>query len=470
MARTRVLCSVLLIGLAGIASSGWPRAAVAMGEPDRLWTVGSHAFDDALYPLARRTLERFVERYPADPRAPEAMLLIGKARFSQKAFQTALEAFRDAGRVAPPPGRPGEVRFWEAETLFRLNRFAEARDAYALVLEETPGSALVPDALYGRGWCHLQLKDRGLAMADFRRILSMDPEPGVAPSATFYLARILVESKRPEDAAALLVAFTGKYKAHRLAPDARYLLGRALLDSGDAKQGLAELRAFVAANPDHELAGPARRLAADTVLATGSKADLADEYKRLMAQSDPGPETLYDAAVIAARIGRIREAETAWIRIRKEFPDHALAPRASLDLGRNAFDRSAFKDAALLGKAAAKSSDPAVLTEGLLLQGESELRLKHYPAALQAFQSALEVKGLEPPARYRALAGSGLALEEQQKWAQAARHYDEVAAKSPDKTLRAWAKERRAVVAAKLKPASKGKSELRRVPKVKPVR
>ncbi|PYO34862.1 MAG: hypothetical protein DMD86_07775, partial [Candidatus Rokuibacteriota bacterium] len=79
-------------------------------------------------------------------------------------------------------------------------------------------------------------------------------------------------------------------------------------------------------------------------------------------------------------------------------------------------------------------------------------------AALQAFQSALQGNGLEAGLRFRALAGSGLALEEQQKWAQAARYYDEVAAKSPDKTLRAWAKERRAAIAAKLKPAPDGKS------------
>ncbi len=96
--------------------------------------------------------------------------------------------------------------------------------------------------------------------------------------------------------------------------------------------------------------------------------------------------------------------------------------------------------------------------EGLLLLGESELRLKRYPAALQAFQSALQGGELESGLRFRALAGSGLALEEQQKWAQAARYYDEVAAGSPDKTLRAWAKERRAAVAGKLKPAPDGKA------------
>ena len=43
-------------------------------------------------------------------------------------------------------------------------------------------------------------------------------------------------------------------------------------------------------------------------------------------------------------------------------------------------------------------------------------------------------------------------MEEQRQWAQAAKYYEEVAAKSPDTTLRNWAKERRAAVAAKLKP------------------
>jgi tetratricopeptide (TPR) repeat protein len=196
----------------------------------------------------------------------------------------------------------------------------------------------------------------------------------------------------------------------------------------------------------------------DTVLRKGSKADLAEEYKHLLAESPPTPEALYDAGVIASRLGRARDAETVWTRLRKEFPDHALGSRAALDLAQAAFSRNAFKDSAALAQAASKSGDDAVRAEGFLLLGESELRLKRYGPALQAFQSGIEIPELEPALRFRALAGSGLALEEQQKWAQAARYYDEVAAKSPDKTLRAWAKERRAAIAAKLKPAPDGKA------------
>jgi len=80
-----------------------------------------------------------------------------------------------------------------------------------------------------------------------------------------------------------------------------------------------------------------------------------------------------------------------------------------------------------------------------------------------AFKSAADAGAIEPAMRYRALAGTGLAYEEQRQWGQAARYYDEVASKSPDKTLSAWAKERLAAVNANLKsgagdarPAPKG--------------
>ncbi len=445
---------MLLLGLGcgvGILAS-WPTASFAMEESDRLWTVGEHATQDKLYPLAGRVLERLIERYPADRRIPDATLLLGQVRFSQKAYQPALEAFRQAESFSPPPGKPGEARFWEAETLFRMNRYAEARDAYDQVLTDIPGSPFVPDALYGRAWSNRELKRRDLAVADFRRLLADYPDHPTAASASFYLARTLVELKRPKEAIPLLEGFQSKYPDHTLAPAARYTLGQALLASGQTREGLAELRAFISAYPDHELAAQARRQVADAVLRKGSKADLAAEYKRLIAQSPPTAESLYDAGVIASRLGRTRDAETAWARVRKDFPDHALAPRAALDLAQAAFSRNAFKDAAALAQAASKSGDGAVRGEGFLLLGESELRLKRYPGALQAFRSALASNGLEAGLRFRALAGSGLALEEQQQWAQAAHYYDEVAAKSPDETLRAWAKERRKAIASKVKP------------------
>jgi tetratricopeptide (TPR) repeat protein len=253
----------------------------------------------------------------------------------------------------------------------------------------------------------------------------------------------------------VLRQFKEKNADHRLMPEARFFYARALLDAGDEAEGTAEMRAFLAAYPGHELAPQAQRAVTGTVVRSSNKSDLGDEYKRLMSATPASAENLYDAAVVATRLGRTKDAEAAWTRLRKDFPDHALASRASLDLAQVAFTRSQYKDAVTLAQAAVKGIEGPQRAEAYLLQGEGELKLRRFAPAHQAFQQALQVNGVEAQVRYRALAGSGLAMEEQKQWAQAARYYEEVAAKSTDKTLKAWAKERRDAVTAQLGGAPK---------------
>ncbi|MBI2153736.1 MAG: tetratricopeptide repeat protein, partial [Candidatus Rokubacteria bacterium] len=115
---------ILALGVASLLYSGIPPAAWGIGEADRLWLVGEGAFADRLYAVSRRSLERFVKNYPNEARVGEATLLLGKSQFALGEFQPALENFRKAQRLSPSPGRPEEARFWEAETLFRLKRYA----------------------------------------------------------------------------------------------------------------------------------------------------------------------------------------------------------------------------------------------------------------------------------------------------------------------------------------------------------
>src|SRR6266478_5423672 len=101
----------LALGPVLAALLGWPGPALAVSEP---------------------------ERYPSDSRAPDATLLLGKARLSQGQPEAALQAFRQAQTFSPVPGRPDEARFWEGESLFRLKRYPEARAVYDKILTDNP--------------------------------------------------------------------------------------------------------------------------------------------------------------------------------------------------------------------------------------------------------------------------------------------------------------------------------------------
>lgn len=451
MTITRVFLAVLIAS--ALLSS--PTPAVAIEEADRLWLVGERAFLDGLHPLARRMLERLVERHPNHPRIPDAVFILGKARLAAGDAAPALEAFRRAQTFTPPPGRPEEARFWEGETLFRMKRFAEARGVFDKLLATTPTSPMAPDALYGLAWAQLEMRQREAAVSSFRQLVEGFPDHEVTPSATVQLARLLIDAKRHRDAATVLEPFAQRHPQHRLAPEARYLAAVARVSAGQVTEGVEGLRAVIIAYPRHDVAVQARRVVIDTLLREGKKSDLAEEYRTLMALSPRTPEALYDAGVIAARIARPREASEAWELLRTDFPEHPLAGRAALDLAQAAFGKNAYKDAASLARAATKADEHAIRAQAFLLVGESELKLKRYAPAHQAFQAAADAAGQDKAVRFRALAGSGLALEEQRQWAQAVKYYQEVASESPDKELRTWAQSRRAQAAAHLKPPPK---------------
>lgn len=448
--RPRISCLLLVAGLLLTPHPLW-----AISEADRLWLVGEQAFGDRLYALSRRMLERLLLQYPQDSRSPRATLLLAKSQLALGALEPALAGFRGAQRFLPAPGTPQEARFWEGETLFKLRRYAEARAVYQALLDEDAAAQHAPDALYGVAWSELELGRREPAAAAFRKFLEVWPGHGTAPPARFYLARTLTELRQYDEAAAVLAVFPGRYPGHSLLPDAAYLRGFSLVSAGKAAEGVRELKAFVAAYPAHELAPQARRVVVDALLRHGNKAELGAEYEALLKQSPPTAEGLYDAGVIAQKLGREKDAETAWRGLRSKFPDHALTARAALELAESAFKRNQFKESIVHARKAGESEEPAVKLGALLLIGESELKQKHPQAALKAFQAAEALEAGNRGQHFRAVAGRGLAHEELRQWTAAAKAYEAVAAESPDRTLRQWAKDRLAAVRARLTPPSK---------------
>jgi TolA-binding protein len=458
----------MVTALAALLTLGWvvPPAS-ALDEADRLYLVGEQALADQFYPVAKRTLDRFVTQYPRDARAPRATLMLGKARLALNEPQPALEAFQKAQTFLSSPAELLEVKFWEAEALFRLKRFSEARSAYDTVVRADASSPLAPEALYGYGWSELELKRPEPAVTAFRDLTSTWPEHAVAPAATLQLARAYIELKRYNDAMPLLTSFAAKYPTSKLVPAAQYQLGALRLATGDQRTGMTDLREFLAAYPNHEQAPAARRLMGQALAKYGDREDLAASYKALMEQEPPTAEALYDAGVIAGRLGRPKDQEEAWKKLRTDFPEHALARQVTLDRATTAFKQKNYKDAVSLGQTAALSDDDKVRAEAWLLVGEAELKQRRFPQAVKAFETVGTINDIDTSVRFRALAGLGLAREEQKEWKAALTAYETVVARSPDSGLRDWARDRAAAVKSQL-PKSPSNAPAQKRSEVKP--
>jgi TolA-binding protein len=449
------LASILLAGL-------FAAPAFALNEADRLWLVGERAFADGLHPIARRTLERFVVEYPNDGRISSAMLLLGRTRLVLGEPEKALESFRRLRAIATLPAQQLEGRFWEAESLYRLKQYAAARSAYDDVIGKDSASPLAPEAVYGVGLCNLELRRPEAALKAFRELLTTWPDHPHAGSATFYQAQTLVDLKKYSEALPLLSTFETKYPKHKLVPEAQYLLGTTRLAAGERDAGVKELQAFVAAHPSHQLVPAARRAITDSLAKSGTPSQQKTAYTQLT-QPSATADSLYDAGVIAGKSGDVKGQQTAWARLRKEYPNHPLTYQASYDLAESAFKKKEWGQAAAQAKAAAGSDEESLRARALLLEGESELKLSRFKDAAKSFEAVGSVKNLEAADRYRALAGLGLAREQLGEIRAALAAYDAVATKSPDATLRNWARDRAAAVRSQpsqpSKPAAGGEKK-----------
>jgi TolA-binding protein len=461
LAMVDILAALLMLGLVVSPAS-------ALEEADRLFLVGEQALADQFFPVAKRALERFVAQYPKDSRIPRATLLLGKARLALNEPQPALEAFQRAQSFLSSPAELLEVKFWEAEALFRLKRFSEARAAYDEVVRADASSPLTPEALYGYGFSELELKRPEPAITAFRDFTRTWPDHALAPAVTLQLARAYIELKRGNEALPLLTSFTTKYPSSKLAPDAQFQLGWLRVTTGDQRGGMADLRAFLAANPNHEQAPAARRLLTQTLAKYGDRDDLAESYKALMEQDPPTAESLYDAGAVAGRLGRPKDQEEAWKKLRAQFPEHTLTRRVLLERANAAFKQKNWKDAAALGQAAAQSDEDSVKAEAWLLVGESELKQRRFSQAVKAFETVGGMSDVDTGVRFRALAGLGLAREEQKEWKAALTAYEAVVSRSPDASLRDWAKERAAVVKNQLPKPGGGTPPQKRSEGTKP--
>lgn len=440
----RTMRTLLCLALAlGVAPAAGP-AGAAVSEPERLWTIGVQAFEDGLYDVTYRELGRFVQVAPADARRGDATVLRGKSAFALTWYAEALAEFQAAEQLPLRAFSPGEPLFWQAEVLFRLRQYEQARDRYSEFLRDHPSSPYAPDALYARGFSELELGQADEALATFDTLLRAHPASELAGSAAYAAARELVRAKRWNEATALLSTYASRFPQSRFLAETQYLLGVAQMESGETAEGVKTLEGFVRASPAHELAPAAHALLAEAHLKAGRAGEAVDQYRALARDAPKNalvPQALYQIGELSEGLGRPQDAEAAWKALRRDYPGDPLAELAGLGLATFYLKRKQLDSAVEVARQVAEARGTQRL-DALLVLGESALRAGKAADARSAYAQALDEAPVDSPARYRALAGTGLVAETQKDADGAKRAYGEIVEKAGDQDLVQWAKGR----------------------------
>lgn len=396
----------VLLGLALLAGTSSARGA-GLSEVDRLWTVGAWAFADELYDQAYRLLGRFLRAAPEDPRRGDATVLHGRAALETGHLEEALADF-GAAETLPMQSTPSsEPGFWRAETLLRLGRVEEAHEQYGRFLSAAPTSPLAPHALYQRGTAELTLQRSGDAIDSFRTLVNRYPQDPRAGRAAYAAALELVRAKRWDDALPILDSYAARYATSPFLAEAQYLLGVTLIGKQRPDAGTRTLERFLSAQPTHQLSVPTRALLAETYVQSGQTREALGHYQALSKQTSAPelvPDALYQVGSLSSRLGRVREAELAWRRLRRDHPADPQASQAGLALVTLHAKRRQIDQAAEVATEMMEAKAPDRV-EALLILGDAARTAGRHGDAERAYGSALADAPESSAERARALEG-----------------------------------------------------------------
>lgn len=308
---------------------------------------------------------------------------------ARESTTTALESLQ---RYVERNPQAKEVRLQLARALVAEKRYKDARHHFDQLMRDNPESS---ELLYPVAILALQQDDVATAEPLLRRLLDRG-EPSEKSIAAFYLGQIADDRGDVDAALGYLRQVTGGEQL--IASQIR--IGQLLLKQG---AGMAAAREHLQGAVKRHPAGETQFVLAEAQMLrdAGRDADALAILDRVLKQLPDQADVLYDAAMLAERLGQIDVMERNLRRVMQLKPDNAHAYNA---LGYTFADRNIRIDEArqLLDKALSLApEDPFILDSmGWVLYRQGD-----FPGALSHLQKAY---GKKPDAEIAAHLGEVL--------------------------------------------------------------
>ena len=194
------------IGVYQSILSGHPFSAEAR---DALYHLGAVYLLDEDYPAAMEALQDFRELYPEDERYPFATFRLATAYEKLGWWDEAILAYREYGSSRTIIA--DYVHLFVGCALLELERYEEAREEFAQVLELTPTTTLKQQALRNMALASRRLEEYDAALPYYRQLLEVAQEDGTRAETLFQIAVTYQEWEDPDQAAEVFAQLAKGY-------------------------------------------------------------------------------------------------------------------------------------------------------------------------------------------------------------------------------------------------------------------
>ncbi|MBN1551777.1 tetratricopeptide repeat protein [bacterium] len=149
---------------------------------------------------ALEVITQFRDRYPNSPLTPYARYLEAATEYGYHQHQKALQSLQGIVDGYPLFPYMSRVQFWIAENMYFIGSIEQAMQNYTQYITNFDDDYHIPDALYGRAFCYMDLHNSDKALKDFETLINKFPDHPLTNDALFQAGKLLVLNNKNQSA------------------------------------------------------------------------------------------------------------------------------------------------------------------------------------------------------------------------------------------------------------------------------
>ncbi len=364
--------------------------------PQMYYALGTTQQELEQFGEAATTYQAYVTKFPKGAQVNECRLRLGMAQLSLKKYLEAEKLFAVVAAV-PEFAYADFALLQQAQAVFAQEKLPESAVLYESLPKKFVKSGYIGAALLAGGKCRFRAKQFAEAQADLTPV-TLNKELAEAAEANYWLARTLIELKKPADAVKVAEPAIAAYPKSEFLPQLVFVRIDALFDQETRRKETVALYAtFAKAYAMHELAPIAQYRAcfsAHSLQDYPSAAMNAETFlaNPLFAKHMLAPDVLYigGESYLLAEKPDLVKAEALYRRLITEHAMHKQVPQSRVRVGFCLYSSKKYDDAvAFLTQSIPTLKEPNLLAETYLLIGRSHGEANRPKPAIVAFQASV---------------------------------------------------------------------------------
>ncbi len=348
--------------------------------------------DDGQSARSTEILESLIKT-PATAIAGDALFLTGQARFESKQFAESIDPLERYLKENPRGDVADHAWAYLAIALWELGRTDSASEAFRKLQEGFPKSETIAPTALRLAESALDAKKRDQAESFFA-IAAQTASSGLKPKSLSGYGWTLYHQKKFDDAATAFGKLVDEFPDDPLAAEGARMKALSLESSGKSDQALSAYAIAIVKYASDAQAGPAA-LARARLLAKAKKpAEAARAYADFLRDHPKGIDGVGADLVLAEQgwtlldADQPAQADAAFERLLKAFPQSPRAADAALNLAESAYQAKRFNQAIELLRpivAGESKTDDILIQSALYRTGRSFVELGKRSEAAKAF-------------------------------------------------------------------------------------